>query len=229
MNRKAFIASLLSGAVLVTLLAYWCVNYSKKQKMILIHEECGNDSLTINRIIHNFGFINVPLGAVAKFSSDGGMIRAKELTMSKRDLMRMYEFNIDSVEPLVLLSGIGCLDGLEMVRISGFREIRTIPTEIGELRRLRLISVTESSIEGLPSSLWEIKNIESIYLSYNKIKKISNDVCKLSNLKRLHLAGNPLTDFPNCMEFNEGIQQIIVDKKDVGLVSSRLKAIVASP
>ena len=86
MNRKAVIASLLGGTVMVTLLAYWCVNYSKKQKTILIHEECGNDSLTINRIIHNFGFINVPLDAVAKFSSDGDKVRVKELTISKRDL-----------------------------------------------------------------------------------------------------------------------------------------------
>lgn len=229
MSRKALIASVVGGVILLTPMAYWCANHSNTQKTVWNHEECENDSLTISRIIHDFGFMNVPANEIAKFSLDNGVLRAKELAISKRDLLQKYEFNIDSAKPLKQFSGIGCLDGLEIVRISGFREIHAIPIEIGKLLRLRHFAVIETSIDGLPNSIWEIKNIESIYLPYNKIRKLPDDVCKLSDLNKLHLAGNPLIKFPDCMASHEGMQHIIIDQKDVWLVPSRLRPIVSSP
>lgn len=74
--------------------------------------------------------------------------------------------------------------------------LETLPTSLGRLNRLRVISVENNTQLKLPLSIWNITSLEVLDLTRNNLKNIPDIVCNLLNLKKLFLGENKLKTLP---------------------------------
>jgi len=87
------------------------------------------------------------------------------------------------------------LDKLTKVRTIMPTGVQPLPMSLVEVcisrfNYLRLLDLSDSSIEVLPRSIGTLKHLRYLNLSYNiKIKKLPNSICKLHNLQTLLLHG----------------------------------------
>lgn len=87
------------------------------------------------------------------------------------------------------------LDKLTKVRTIMPTGVQPLPMSLVEVcisrfNYLRLLDLSDSSIEVLPSSIGTLKHLRYLNLSYNiNIKKLPNSICKLHNLQTLLLHG----------------------------------------
>lgn len=92
---------------------------------------------------------------------------------------------------------------LEELRFDELPQLKgPIPSGLAKLRRLRILSITETQVSGtIPSSLSKIKTLESLFLSDNALSDIiPASLASLPNLNTLDLSNNqisgPIPDVP---------------------------------
>eukprot|EP00261_Vitis_vinifera_P023292 XP_010655183.2 PREDICTED: LRR receptor-like serine/threonine-protein kinase EFR [Vitis vinifera] len=77
-----------------------------------------------------------------------------------------------------------------------------IPTEIGNLSNLYLLSLNNNDLTGtIPPSIGQLQKLQGLYLPSNKLQgSIPNDICQLRNLGELFLTNNQLSgSIPACL------------------------------
>lgn len=77
--------------------------------------------------------------------------------------------------------------------------ISEIPSAIGEMKLLQILSLRNNQIEYLPSQVCECINLKKLFLQGNKMSTLPNLFGKLTVLQDLNLGNNDFTDFPEVL------------------------------
>ncbi|XP_042775886.1 leucine-rich repeat-containing protein 63 [Panthera leo] len=90
---------------------------------------------------------------------------------------------------------IFCLKNLQLLFLRN-NPIKEIPSEIQQLKFLRVFSIAFNLITTLPPGLFSLAHLEELDISYNSIASIPNKIQKLRLLENLNVNGTDLTTFP---------------------------------
>lgn len=105
--------------------------------------------------------------------------------------IKKYDINL----PIV----VDDLMDIETIDIKNNKFISHIPEEVKYLKNLKVINITNTSIQNIPEFFNEIERLESIALNRSNLFSLSKNELKLNgleNLKSLYLCGNWLKDIP---------------------------------
>lgn len=134
---------------------------------------------------------------VGKFLSSAISLKKIHFEIYQDSLIR---FKLPKILPLVSLEVSGRLkelpedicqfSGLERLIVS-YNELNTLPKCIGRLKKLRIVDISNNSLEEEPP-FWMWENLEELELGRNRITNISNKWGANKKLKKLNLRYNPL-------------------------------------
>jgi internalin A len=86
------------------------------------------------------------------------------------------------------------LSKLKRISIDG---LISLPTWIGELTQLEVLSVNQGHLLKLPKSIAKLKNLRWLHLTDSKLSSIPVEIVQLERLEILDLDGNPLLHVPD--------------------------------
>lgn len=93
---------------------------------------------------------------------------------------------------------IGELEGLTELDITA--EFTSLPENIGKLKHLKTLKVTNAKLSSLPESIFRLSNLEHLYLRTPLVEEIPEEVRRLKQLRRLELFGmDALAAFPRAL------------------------------
>ena len=75
----------------------------------------------------------------------------------------------------------------------GANKIQEIPAEIGDLKELRLLDISNYELVHLPTSIKKLDYLEKLYLGYNKLTALPTELGDLKNLTEMYVRGNTFT------------------------------------
>ncbi len=77
-----------------------------------------------------------------------------------------------------------------------YNRLRSLPPEIGKLKRLRTLILTFNDLTELPSEIGQLTNLETLFVAgwhrSNSLRRLPDEIKHLGNLKQLDLRGNPI-------------------------------------
>ena len=91
-----------------------------------------------------------------------------------------------------LPTSIHRLTKLESLFLDG-NKLTELPAEIGDLRELRVLSVSNNQLVGLPTSIQRLTTLLELDLDGNKLTELPAEIGDLRELRWLHVERNPLT------------------------------------
>ncbi|OMO87039.1 Disease resistance protein [Corchorus capsularis] len=107
---------------------------------------------------------------------------------------------------------------LRMLSLAKHSNVSEVPEEIGELKHLRYLDLSRTSIERLPNSLCALYNLQTIKLFYCfSLVELPEDMGKLINMHHLDIRGTSLKKMPPGMGKLEGLNVLtdfVVGKHD---------------
>ncbi|MFA5946837.1 MAG: leucine-rich repeat domain-containing protein [Patescibacteria group bacterium] len=68
-----------------------------------------------------------------------------------------------------------------------------LPSQIGQLKNLRLLNASRNQMTGVPSEIGQLSKLEALDLSNNQLTGLPNELGQLSNLRLLDLRGNDVS------------------------------------
>ena len=92
----------------------------------------------------------------------------------------------------------------------------SIPAEVGNLKKLEALILSENRISSLPTSLSKLQSLRDINLAHNKLSIFPTQLAGLKNLDSLNLSHNSLAEIPEgvqhlqCIELNVNQNQVYV-------------------
>ena len=82
-------------------------------------------------------------------------------------------------DELITLIDQAVAEGWTELDLSG-RELTELPTEIGKLTNLKMLSLSGNQITELPSTISQQGNLEGLYADKNQITEIPSSIIQLS-------------------------------------------------
>ena len=67
-----------------------------------------------------------------------------------------------------------------------------LPAEIGDLKELMKLSVSNNQLVGLPTSIQKLNRLEKLKLDGNNLTELPAEIGDLKKLRDLFVSGNPL-------------------------------------
>ncbi|XP_065622587.1 putative disease resistance RPP13-like protein 1 [Quercus suber] len=154
----------------------------------------NNESCVITRKTRHMSYVRTEYDASKKFKVS---FKAKDLrTFLGLDLSsyRWYGNRISTMMIDDLLLTFKCL---RVLSFSTYRNMRELPNSIGNLKHLRYLNLSYTSIEWLPDSLCNLYKLQTLLLF--KCESLIELPCKmwrLVNLRHLDLVGTKLKEMP---------------------------------
>ena len=72
----------------------------------------------------------------------------------------------------------------------GANKLREILAEIGNLKELRLLNISNYELVHLPTSMKKLDYLEKLYLGYYKLTALPTEIGDLRNLTEMYVRGN---------------------------------------
>lgn len=69
-----------------------------------------------------------------------------------------------------------------------------LPSQIGNLRNLKILNASNNKMTGVPAEIGQLANLEVLDLSNNQLTGLPNELANLKNLKTLNLSGNQYSE-----------------------------------
>ncbi|MGI9552713.1 MAG: leucine-rich repeat domain-containing protein [Aurantibacter sp.] len=74
--------------------------------------------------------------------------------------------------------------------------IKSLPPEIGKLKKLVILSMEGNKLTGVPPEIGDLQNLEYLYLSANEIENLPAEIGKLTALKDVRMDFNKIAQIP---------------------------------
>ena len=68
-----------------------------------------------------------------------------------------------------------------------------LPAEIGDLKELMVLKVSNNQLVGLPTSIQKLNSLRELYMDGNNLTELPAEIGGLGKLRFLFVSGNPLT------------------------------------
>lgn len=88
------------------------------------------------------------------------------------------------------------LSNLTHIMIFNGRNLKYLPKEIGNMKNLESLSITNHNFETLPKEIGELNNLKYLWLHTGKLRELPREIGNLTNLQNLTLDTNQLTTLP---------------------------------
>lgn len=105
----------------------------------------------------------------------------KVLDLSKRNLTKVDMSVFDKTS-------------LEELNVSFNNLTDALPSQIGKLKKLKVLNVSNNQMTGVPAEVGQLTNLEVLDLSNNQLTGLPNELANLKNLKTLNLSGNQYSE-----------------------------------
>ena len=135
-------------------------------------------------------------------------------------------------------------DGREELSLRG-RGIKTLSPEIGKLKNLTELNLSENQLTSIPKELGQLTNLTKIYLSSNQLTRIPKEIGQLTNLKvlslyknklgmlpaeisnlwdlrKLYIDNNQFSCFPACIEKLSNIERFSIDAEYIPELAEKM-------
>jgi len=124
-------------------------------------------------------------------------IEMHALKLNRIDCMKITE---DDVEVLAKFP-------IKMLTFTGNRQPQKLPDNIGKLKYLKFLTLSEFGFTDLPESIGDLINLETLHLPFNKLQKLPDSFCNLKKLQVLSLGNNQLEQLPKYFGNLENLQR----------------------
>ena len=91
---------------------------------------------------------------------------------------------------------IGMLKDLEILYLSE-NKIQSLPPEIGLLTNLKILYLSSNELTNLPTELGKLKKLKELYISKNLLRTLPAEIGNLASLEKLYLDNNQLANLPS--------------------------------
>ncbi|KAI7833336.1 hypothetical protein BX661DRAFT_131554, partial [Kickxella alabastrina] len=100
--------------------------------------------------------------------------------------------------------------------------LRTLPDEIGYLRRLQILDVSSNQIESLPPTIAYCRELRAIYASYNRLSTLPSAVRHLHALEKVDLYDNRIKCVPVCLHNLPSLEILDLSLNPIKCLASRM-------
>lgn len=129
----------------------------------------------------NKGVVSVSDNNVTDNSSSSVVSADKVLDLSHKNLTKIDMSIFDKTD-------------LEELNVSNNNLIDALPSQIGKLKKLRILNASNNQMTGVPAEVGQLTNLEILDLSNNQLTGLPNELANLKNLKTLNLSGNQYSE-----------------------------------
>jgi len=101
----------------------------------------------------------------------------KTLDLSNQNLTKIpdYVFNVTNLEEL---------------NVSNNQLTGAIQSQIGQLKKLKVLNASNNLMTGVPAEVGQLLNLQVLDLSNNQLTGLPNELANLKNLKTFNISGN---------------------------------------
>jgi Leucine-rich repeat (LRR) protein len=122
------------------------------------------------------------------------------LNKNELELFQLQYLNLSFREIKSIPTELGTLAALQTLDLS-YNLITSVPKELGNLTQLRTLNLSGNRISSLPKELGNFTELQILNLFDNELRVIPKELGKLTQLKFLYLFGNPtLSSIPKEVE-----------------------------
>ena len=109
-----------------------------------------------------------------------------------------------------LPTSIQKLNRLKVLYLDG-NKLTELPVEIGDLKELWFLSVTNNQLVGLPSSIQKLNRLRELYLDENKLTELPAEIGDLTELWQLTVSNNQLVGLPTSIQKLNWLRELYLD------------------
>lgn len=99
-------------------------------------------------------------------------------------------------------------------------QLISLPKEITQLKKLRILTISYNKIESLPESFGNLKKLESLQLQFNSLKSLPASFGGCINLKFLFLGRNNITEISDTFADLHNLKELYIAEAGPMLVLS---------
>lgn len=98
--------------------------------------------------------------------------------------------------PQTAFSKVFKFSGLQYLILEGADELKAVPPAIKQLKKLKVLNLSQTNITQLPAEIGQLENLEILNLSQTSITQLPVEISNLKNLKVLNLSQTSITRLP---------------------------------
>lgn len=180
------------------------------------------DFVSICNAFENYGRpINIVNEAINSKESDSGELLIS-LYIKKtipKEIGKLTSLKYLSVFSSIdkLPAEIGSLKKLEMLSMSN-SYLEQLPIEIGDLENLKILNLQKAELTSLPKEIGKLKKLEILHLENNKITSLPAEMQNMTSLKELYLSNNELKTLPSGLSNLSNLTFLNVSRNKLPLV-----------
>ncbi|MBF0431089.1 MAG: hypothetical protein HQK83_07415 [Fibrobacteria bacterium] len=97
--------------------------------------------------------------------------------------------------------------------------ISSIPSTIGELKYLKLLSLSSLNITSLPEEIGNLSSLTELFLGKNKLTKLPASLNNLKLLRKCDLSENSLSSFPYWLGEIDSLKSLLLDYNQIDTIN----------
>jgi len=97
-------------------------------------------------------------------------------------------------------------------------DLTSLPGSIGDLKELRILSLSSNQLKSLPESFQNLINLEILHLSGNKFQTLPDWFGNLIKLRQLNMWGNKLHSIPETIGKLKNLRGIILNDNNISVL-----------
>lgn len=101
-------------------------------------------------------------------------------------------------------------------------KIEKLPSSIGKLENLSLLSLCQCSLSSIPRDISLLKNLTSLHASHNNLKKLHSRLFNLTNLKHLDVSYNSIAEIPENITSLRSLESLDLTSNRISFIPTKL-------